>query len=95
MRTYKQELEFIANDILNQNAMAVGNENIPGYSNRDFMNALIIFQNALMDKMFESMEYDNMDLEDRCKMAVSCGEDLKKLIFTYTNLDTKKIEDFL
>jgi len=29
MRAYKQELELIANDILNQNADAKGNENKP------------------------------------------------------------------
>lgn len=41
---YKLELEAIATDILNQNADAVGKENKPNYSNRDFMNAVIIFQ---------------------------------------------------
>ena len=61
MRTYKQELEIIANDILNQNAEAKGNENKPNYSNRDFMNALIIFQTALMDKMWDNQNYDKME----------------------------------
>ena len=43
MRSYKKELEEIANDLLNQNADAKGNENKPNYSKRDFMNATIIF----------------------------------------------------
>jgi hypothetical protein len=47
MRTYKKELETIADDLLKQNAEAKGNENKPNYSNRDFMNATIIFQTAL------------------------------------------------
>ena len=95
MRAYKQELEIIANDILNQNAEAKGNESKQNYTNREFMNALIIFQTALMDKMWDIQDYDKMKLEDRENMAVQCGLDLRKLIHTYTGLDTHKIEDFL
>ena len=46
MRSYKNELEAIVNDLLTQNAEAKGNENKPNYSNRDFMNATIIFSNC-------------------------------------------------
>lgn len=95
MRTYKNELEEIANDLLTQNAEAKENENKPNYTNRQFMNALIIFQTALMDKMYDNQDYDKMDVENRLKMAESCGLDLRKLIHTYTGLDTHKIEDFL
>ena len=95
MRSYKRELEIIATDILNQNADSVGNENKPNYSNRDFMNAVIIFQTALMDKMYDNQVYDRMSVDDRMKMTVSCGMALRKLIHTYTNLDTHKIEEFL
>lgn len=95
MRTYKNELEEIANDLLTQNAEAKGNENKPNYTNRQFMNAVIIFQTALMDKMYDNQDYDKMDIENRFKMAESCGLDLRKLIHTYTGLDTHKIEDFL
>ena len=95
MRTYKNELEEIANDLLTQNAEAKGNENKPNYTNRQFMNAVIIFQTALMDKMYDNQDYDDMHTENRSKMAVSCGVDLRKLIHTYTGLDTHKFEDFL
>ena len=95
MRTYKNELEEIANDLLTQNAEAKGNENKPNYTNRQFMNAVIIFQTALMDKMYDNQDYDDMDIENRYKMAESCGLDLRKLIHTYTGLDTHKFEDFL
>jgi len=95
MRSYKKELEVIAGDLLNQNASAKGNENKPNYSNRDFMNAIIIFQTALMDKMFDNQNYDDMGLDDRMKMTKSCGMELRKLIHTYTGLDTHKIEEFL
>ena len=95
MRSYKKELEFIANDILEQNANAKGNENKPNYSNRDFMNATIIFQTALMDKMFDNQDYDDMSIEDRFNMAESCGNELRKLIHTYTGLDTHDVDKFL
>ena len=93
MRSYKNELEAIANDLLTQNAEAKGNENKPNYSNRDFMNAVIIFQTALMDKMYDNQ--NGMSLDERIKMAERCGLDLRKLIQTYTGLDLHKFEEFI
>lgn len=95
MRSYKKELEIIANELLLQSAKAEGNESKPNYSNRDFMNAIIIFQTALVDKMYDVMQYDDMDLKDRLDMATQCGRDLRLLIYKYTNLDTEKVENFL
>ena len=95
MRAYKKELEIIATDILNQNADAKWDENKPNYTNREFMNCLIIFQTALMDKMYDNQEYDKTSIEDRINMATQCGLDLRKLIHTYTGLDTHKFEEFL
>ena len=93
MRSYKNELEAIANDLLTQNAEAKGNENKPNYSNRDFMNAVIIFQTALMDKMYDNQ--NGMSLDERIEMAERCGLDLRKFINTYTGLDLHKFEEFL
>ena len=95
MRSYKNELEAIANDLLTQNAEAKGNENKPNYSNRDFMNSVIIFQTALMDKMYDKQNSDKMNINDRLKMAERCGLDLRKLIQTYTGLDTHKFKEFI
>jgi len=95
MRAYKEELEIIANDLLEQNSEAIGIENKPNYTNREFLNTLIIFQTALMDKMWDNQEFDNMTFENREKMAHKCGDDLRKLIHTYTNLDTYEIVNFL
>ena len=94
MRNYKNELEEIANGLLLQGVDAVGNESKPNYSKRDFANATIIFQTALMDKMYDNQDYDKMGLEERLKMANSCGLALHSLIHTYTGLDTHKIEEF-
>ena len=59
------------------------------------MNTLIIFQTALLNKMYYNQDYDKMNIEQRLEMANQCGMDLRKLIHTYTGLDTHKIEDFL
>ena len=93
MRSYKNELEAIANDLLTQNAEAKGNENKPNYSKRDFMNAVIIFQTALMDKMYDNQ--NGMSLDERMEMAERCGLDLRNLIHTYTGLDLHKFEEFI
>lgn len=89
MNNYTQELEIIASGILEQTGIK------PNYSKRDFLNTVIIFQNALMDKMYDNQNYDNMEAEDRLKMAETCGLNLRGLIHTFTGLDTHKIEDFL
>ena len=95
MEKYKGTLEVIANDILKQSCEAKGNENKPNYSNRDFMNCVIIFQTALMDKMYDLQEYEKLDLEDKLKMAEKCGLKLMELIKTFTNLDTHDVRNFL
>jgi hypoxanthine-guanine phosphoribosyltransferase len=89
MEKMKEQLEEIAMAILNND------QKKPNYTNRDFMNCVIIFQTALMDKMYDVMDFDKMSVEERYKMAESSGHDLRKLIYTYTNLDTHKVEDFL
>ena len=85
----KNDLEKIATEILNTSRIK------PNYTNRDFMNIVIVFQSAMMDKLFEVMNFDNMALEERLKMAEKCGLDLKDFIFKYTNIDTHKIENYL
>jgi len=89
MITHAKELEEIANSYLDQNGQK------PNFSKRDFFNTVLIFQTALMDKVFDNQDFDKMPLEQRLEMATKCGEDLRKLIHTYTGLDTHKIEEFL
>lgn len=91
MKKYAIELEIIANDLL----IRTSEGNKPDYTNREFMNAVIIFETALMDKMYDNQDYDKMSLEDRLKMTESCGLELRKLIHTYTGLDTHELENFL
>lgn len=89
---YLDVLEHIATDILFEAAEKATKPNIP---NRAFMNAIIIFQSALMDKLYDNQNFDNMPMEERLKMAESCGKELRKLIHTYTGLDTHNMEQFI
>lgn len=92
---HAEHLEALANSFLEQSANAKLNENKPNYTNRDFMNALIIFQNALMDKMFDNQNYIEMSLQDREQMAINCGYELRDFILKYTGLNPSNIDDFL
>ena len=85
----KNDIEKIATEILNTSRIK------PNYTNRDFMNIVIVFQSAMMDKLFDVMDFDGMKIEDRLLMAEKCGIDLKDFIFKYTNIDTHKIENYL
>lgn len=95
MEKHKQEFERIANEILKQSCEAKGDENKPNYSNRDFMNCVIIFQTALMDKMYDLQHKEKLEFDDRLKMAESCGLQLRDLIKTFTGLDTHNVHDFI
>ena len=65
------------------------------FSNNAMLDATLIFQSVFMDKIFDNQNYDDMCFDDRCNMVTKAGEDLRKLIHTYTNLDTKKlVEDY-
>lgn len=64
-----------------------------GISKDCFRAALYVFQTAFLEMIWQVQEGDNMDLEDRIAMVEAAGNDLKKLVFTYTNIDTKKLYD--
>ena len=92
---HAEHLEALANSFLEQSVNAKLGENKPNYTNRDFMNALIIFQNALMDKMFDNQNYLDMDLIDREQMAMNCGNELRDFVLKYTGLNPSNIDEFL
>jgi hypothetical protein len=60
----------------------------PNYPPESLRSATMIFMSVLMDKIWEVQEFDKMDFEDREVMAIRAGEDIRKLIHTYTGLDS-------
>lgn len=66
-------------------------ETKPNFSNNALLDATLIFQTVFIDKVFDNQNYDKMDFRERCKMAESAGNELRKLIHTYTGLDTVEL----
>lgn len=60
----------------------------PNFSNDAFIDAFLIFQTVFTDKLYDCQDYDNMSLEHRSNMAMVAGNELRKLIHTFTGLDT-------
>ena len=60
----------------------------PCYTMEGFRAATKILMSALMDKMYSLQIAENIPHEDRCNMAEKCGQDLRKLISTYTGIDS-------
>ena len=63
----------------------------PNFSNDTFLDAILIFQTVLTDKIYDCMQEDETEFEDQIKMIETAGKQLKKLIHTYTGLDTFKL----
>ena len=63
----------------------------PNFSNDAFIDVVLIFQTLFTDKIFDCMQEDESSLEDQIKMIQSAGTELRKLIHTYTGLDTFKL----
>lgn len=60
----------------------------PGYSSEGFRAAIKIAMSAILDKMWELQEKENIDFHTRCEMATKCGEEIRRLVKTFTNIDT-------
>ncbi|PCI28436.1 hypothetical protein COB55_03885 [Candidatus Wolfebacteria bacterium] len=63
----------------------------PNFTDEGFRSGIKIFMSVLMDKMWELQENENMDMKDRINMSNKVGEDIRKLVKTYTNIDTHKL----
>jgi len=59
----------------------------PGYTSNGFRAAIKIFMSALMDKMWELQQDEDLTLQDRINMASKAGEDIRALVKTYTDVD--------
>lgn len=60
----------------------------PNYTLDGFRAATKIFMSAIMDKMWELQDGEDIDMNDRENMAEKAGEDIRAFIKTYTNIDT-------
>jgi hypothetical protein len=60
----------------------------PEFPDEAFRAATKIFFSALGEKMFELQQDEKMSQKDCLKMAENCGNELRKLIKTFTNIDS-------
>lgn len=63
----------------------------PGYTIEGFRATTKIFFSALMDKMWDLQQKENMPMEDRLAMAEKVGNTIKDIIKTYTDIDCHKL----
>ena len=63
----------------------------PNYSDKALLNVTLIFQSVFMDKVFDCMHRDGIPYEDQLKMVQSAGEEIRRVIHTYTGLDTVEL----
>ena len=60
----------------------------PEYTDEAFRAGIKIFMSVMIDKSYELMERENISLEDSCNMSEAIGQDIRKLIKQYTDIDT-------
>lgn len=63
----------------------------PEYDELAIRSAVKILMSVSMDKMWKLQENEKLDLEDRINMSKKLGEDIRKLVKTYTNIDTHEL----
>jgi hypothetical protein len=85
MNPYEPILEEIATGLLEVAEIK------PNFSDNALLNATVIFQSVFMDKVFDCMQKDGIPHEDQLKMVQSAGEEIRRIIHTYTGLDTHEL----
>ena len=85
MNPYEPILESIAKGLLQVAEIK------PNFTDNALLNATLIFESVFIDKVFDCMQMDGISQEDQLKMVQSAGEELRKLIHTYTGLDTHEL----
>ncbi len=63
----------------------------PEFTDDGFRAGIKIFSSVLMDKIWELQENENISIEDRINMVQKVGEDIRKLVKIYTDIDTHKL----
>lgn len=82
---YEPILKEIANGMLETAEIK------PNYSEDALLDALFIFQSVLLDKIHNLQQEEKMELKYGLQMAEACGKELRKLIHTFTGLDTVEL----
>lgn len=60
----------------------------PDFTNKGFRAATYIFISAVLDKMWELQINEEMSKESMIDMSIKCGEAVRNVVKTFTNIDT-------
>lgn len=60
----------------------------PEYTIGGFRASIRIFASALIDQLWNLQEKEGIDMEDREAMSEKCGQEIRKLVKTFTDIDT-------
>ena len=63
----------------------------PNYTEEGFRAALKIATSALMDKIWELAEKENMDQKDRENLISKFATEFKRMVKTYADVDTHEL----
>lgn len=61
------------------------------YSNDDLLNALVVFNSVLGTKLYDLGISEKQPFEIMAEQAKKMGEELRLLIYTYTDIDTHEL----
>lgn len=61
------------------------------YTNEDLFNSLVIFNSVLGTKLYDLGISERQGVEIMKKQAQKMGEELRLLIYTYTDIDTHEL----
>jgi len=81
-------LEEIENTLLDFEAEV---ETQPQFTEVGFRAATKIFASALMDYMWNMQEHEGIPMDVRADMAEKAGSELKRIVGTFTGIDTHKM----
>ena len=60
----------------------------PDYTEEGFRAAIKIFMSVMMDKMYDLQVKEKIAFEDQVKMSEKLGRSVRKMVKTYTDIDT-------
>ena len=82
-------------EIINELAMLALESDANGvkyeYSNDDLLNALVVFNSILGTKLYDLGISEKQPFEIMADQAKKMGEELRLLIYTYTDIDTHEL----
>ena len=61
------------------------------YSDEDLLNASIVFNSILGTKLFDLVQKEGQPVDLQLQQAQKMGEELRLLIYTFTNIDMHEI----